>query len=158
MRGYSKMSFTAKSRSMDFSELTQSSPPPPPPPPNKDQEEGQQVKMKNHEEENIINGGVLNEDKFGVVLRRNFSSSSSSSQRIRAPDVLKRAFSMRRSSSVADGYWRIHDTGDQDVVQEEEDDDEQQQQDMKRSSKRKGMKFFKAYGSIPRHDIKTQSR
>ena len=43
--------------------------------------------------------------------------------------VVRRAFSLRKSNSVGDGYWRIHDTGDADgdgdaaVIQEEEEEE-----------------------------------
>ncbi|KAH7681452.1 hypothetical protein IHE45_05G059600 [Dioscorea alata] len=137
MRGYSKMNLTSKSSFMDLSEF------------NKSKEEDQNSKME------------MKDNKNEVVLRRNMSCSSSSSssssfQRIRrGPDVLKRAFSMRRSSSVADGYCRIHDTTeydeyDDDDLQDDEHEQQQQQQqkDVKRSSKKKGTKFFKACKSL----------
>ncbi|XP_058075871.1 uncharacterized protein LOC131224535 [Magnolia sinica] len=49
--------------------------------------------------------------RFGVILRRNYSVSSyssTSSQKFGRPSV-RRAFSMRKSSSVSEGYCRIHD-------------------------------------------------
>lgn len=121
MSGYSKMStdLTSKSRSVDLSDLT-FSPPHPHENPDPTSIMGQQHRAQDHlpwlkQEEG--EGG----ESFGVILNR---SCSSASQRFRGGErshgsrstslqsVVKRAFSMRKSSSVAEGYWRIHDTGD----------------------------------------------
>lgn len=44
---------------------------------------------------------------------------------------------MRRSSSVREGYWRIHDTGDEDGGADLMDEEEEQQQQMRYSRKKK---------------------
>ncbi|XP_042467681.1 uncharacterized protein LOC122050879 [Zingiber officinale] len=87
------------------------------------------------------------EEKNGrVALRRSFSSSSrrfvggDSSATLQA--AVKRAFSMRRSSSVREGYSRIHDeTGEE---EEEEGDggftEQQQRQGSNHSEQRKKKK------------------
>ncbi|ONK55564.1 uncharacterized protein A4U43_UnF1620 [Asparagus officinalis] len=106
---------------MDFSNLNFSPsqedpyPPPPPPPPPKPLEEEEEQQEKQGE-------------RFGVVLSRNCSSSSQrfkgSSNASTLQGVARRAFSMRKSSSVGDGYWRIHDEdgdhGHGEVIHEEE--------------------------------------
>ncbi|KAJ0972850.1 hypothetical protein J5N97_020809 [Dioscorea zingiberensis] len=118
-------------KSMDFSELIH------------ENNFNQLGHLKIMEEENVVIG-----EQFGEMLRRNRSSAS---QRFKASekssstslhDMVRRAFSMRRPSSVAESYWRIHDTGDEAVVHGE--DEEQQQQEGTRCSKRKGKKLFKA--------------
>ncbi|RDX97604.1 hypothetical protein CR513_19599, partial [Mucuna pruriens] len=48
-------------------------------------------------------------ERFGVILGRSVSLSSSSST---SSSSLKRAFSMRRSSSVTERYSRIHEEED----------------------------------------------
>ncbi|OVA03651.1 hypothetical protein BVC80_8469g3 [Macleaya cordata] len=59
-------------------------------------------------------------ERFGVILTRNCSVSSTPSQKYRADQkqnkalqaAVVRAFSMRRSASVSEGYSRIHDQSD----------------------------------------------
>ncbi|WOK96536.1 hypothetical protein Cni_G05243 [Canna indica] len=67
----------------------------------------------------------IGRERFGVILSR---SCSSASRRFRANNgsrakseasttlqaAVRRAFSMKKSSSVREGYWRIHGTGDED--------------------------------------------
>lgn len=131
MNGYSKINASTtikstRSRSIDFSDLSFSPPPPPPPPPKPNQNPNphpiskpqQPHYSKTHEslpdQEQEDEVGEV----FGVILSRNCSVSSSSSQRFRAENpsnlqsAVRRAFSMRRSSSVSEGYCRIHDQSD----------------------------------------------
>ena len=142
MNGYSKMivrrrsAAPPKSRSMDLTGLSfcplqaQRDPDPPP-------SETHHSPIEEDQEE----AG----ERFGVIPSRNCSSAS---QRFRETEnekingstlhaAVRRAFSMRKSKSVGDGYWRIHDTGDADeVIQEEEEE-------MPARIKKRG-KFFRA--------------
>ncbi|KAH7670725.1 hypothetical protein IHE45_10G046800 [Dioscorea alata] len=141
MSSYSKMTmkpnnttnFTSpKPKSMDLSELIHE---------NNFNQHGQ---LKIMEEEDG--------EQFGDILRRNRSSVSqrfrSSEKGTSLQDVVKRAFSMRRPSSVAECYWRFHDIGDGLMVHED-DEEQQQQQETKSCSKRKGgRRFFKACKSF----------
>lgn len=58
------------------------------------------------------------EDVFGMVLHRSYSVSTSCSKRFKSENpsslqsTLRRAFSMKRSSSVSERYCRIHDQSD----------------------------------------------
>ncbi|WOL17902.1 hypothetical protein Cni_G26695 [Canna indica] len=86
-------------------------------------------------------------ERFGVTLSR---SSSSASQRFASGSTalqaaVKRAFSMRKSSSVREGYWRIHDsTGDEDGDEGVVDEEHQHQQQVRYSSKKKKGKLIRA--------------
>jgi len=111
MNAYSKIggssSSTHKSRSIDFSDFF-SFPQTPKPVRRK------AVPPTKHEEESAHNGcppqsESKKEDegeRFGVILGRSCSVSSSSSG---FQATMKRAFSIRRSSSVSERYCRIHD-------------------------------------------------
>ncbi|XP_027339281.1 uncharacterized protein LOC113853039 [Abrus precatorius] len=107
MNGYSKISSgtTHKSRSMDFSDSV-SFPQTPKasrntaPSTAKPEEPNEQVKKSERELEEGGNG-----ERFGVILGRSGSVSSASGFQA----TMKRAFSMRRSSSVSERYCRIHD-------------------------------------------------
>ncbi|KAL5993316.1 hypothetical protein ACLOJK_014240 [Asimina triloba] len=129
MNRYSKIraSERRQSRSVDFSDLALSPPPKIPRPqisqiPNKMGESLPEEKQRGEEEE----GGMAEEDageRFGAILSRScsVSSTTSASQRFggeKNPQqqsygvqtwALKKAFSLRRSSSVSEGYCRIHD-------------------------------------------------
>lgn len=146
--------FTSKSRSMDLSNLSFSPPHQP--------QNGKTLDQLSLEEEEEEEG-----ERFGVILSRNCSSSAS--QRFREnttssnnnnnsignegikksngstkfEGIVRRAFSMRKSSSVGDGYWRIHDDVDVDgdVIQEEEEVGEEEK-------KKKRGKFFRACKSL----------
>lgn len=80
---------------------------------------------------------------------------SSASHRFRANDsssaapqaAMRRTFSMRKSSSVRERYWRIHDTADEDGGDKDFNDEEQQQQ-QKCSKKEKKGKFLRAWKKL----------
>ncbi|OIW13600.1 hypothetical protein TanjilG_07942 [Lupinus angustifolius] len=88
MNGYSKISTKTnhKTRSIDFSDLYSF--------PNL----REHVKREKQENDEV---GFSKGERFGVILGRSGSVSSSAS--------VKKAFSMRRSSSVSESYCRIHD-------------------------------------------------
>ncbi|KAF8404314.1 hypothetical protein HHK36_009197 [Tetracentron sinense] len=130
MNGYSKIKYvsTTKSRSIDFSDLFS---PPHTPKPISSQSPNLTYKTQENKEINNINTKNTNTndffteqenedgvgERFGVILSRNCSVSSTSSNRIKAEkqnpatlqSAVRRAFSMRRSSSISEGYCRIHD-------------------------------------------------
>ena len=110
MNGYPKMKFlrcrSTKSRSMDFADLLSF-----PQTPKNTQNPTSKTPYANKpttahdsvsdpDDEDGIKGG-----SFGGVLRRNSSVTSAASLQ----SAVKRAFSMRRSSSVSERYCRIHD-------------------------------------------------
>ncbi|KAI4337636.1 hypothetical protein L6164_016024 [Bauhinia variegata] len=113
MNGYTKIGNIHKSRSTDFSDV-----PPFPetpkssrkhvPSPTTKPEEPVQLKKSNTEKNSSPERVDEDEkgERFGVILGRSGSVSSASS---RFQATMKRAFSMRRSSSVSDRYSRIHD-------------------------------------------------
>nr|DAD36429.1 TPA_asm: hypothetical protein HUJ06_007070 [Nelumbo nucifera] len=87
---------------------------------------------------------------FGVILRKSSSVSSTSSQRFwtekqntALQSAVKRAFFMRRSSSVAEGYSRIHDQCNP-ISSPIDDDDDNDQTTMQTRSKKKRSKLLKA--------------
>ncbi|CAL9093694.1 unnamed protein product [Musa textilis] len=133
MGGYSRMGVIAGS--MELSDPTFSPPP----------KEAADVKPLDHfswpqQEEEEEEGG----QRFGVILSRTCSSASQrfSNGSTSLQSAVMRAFSMRRSSSVREGYWRIHDTGDEDGgadLMEEE-----QQMRYSRKKKKKKGKFLSA--------------
>ncbi|KAE9599373.1 hypothetical protein Lal_00043987 [Lupinus albus] len=92
MNGYSKISTKSshKPRSVDFSDFYSFSPP-------------------LHEEHVVKREKQENDEGFsnGVILGRSGSVSSSASASVHG--TVKKAFSMRRSSSVSESYCRIHD-------------------------------------------------
>ncbi|GMN26823.1 hypothetical protein TIFTF001_001435 [Ficus carica] len=99
-------------------------------------EELGQKKFADHHK--AVFGSDSNNDKensAAAVLRRNSSVSSMS--------AVKRVFSMRRCSSVSEGYSRIHD---QSVTLASPVDDEEEEDDKTRSAKKKhrGGKILKA--------------
>ncbi|KAJ8460927.1 hypothetical protein OPV22_033853 [Ensete ventricosum] len=136
--GVSSNSTITKSSSMDFSDPTALCPPRkegPEPPEQRVQQKGADPKPHDHFSWQQQECGK----RFGEILSRTCSSSS---QRFRAEVIrgsssttlqagIRRAFSMRKSSSAREGYWRIHDTGDGDQLMEE-------QQQQTRRSKKKG--------------------
>ena len=124
MNGYSKISAgTAhKSRSIDFSDFfsfpqtpkpssrkiastthTATAIPEEEPEPNNLQVKKTKTHNSSREAEREDEGG--NGERFGVILGRSGSVSSASGFQA----TVKRAFSMRRSSSVSERYCRIHD-------------------------------------------------
>nr|AFK43595.1 unknown [Lotus japonicus] len=127
MKGYSKISTTSgathKSRSIDFSDLLSSFPQTPKArTKTKSTSTAHTAKLPEDEEQpnyiyaNTREGEAEGTDKtsrdengerFGVILGRSGSISSATSTGFQA--TMKRAFSMRRSSSVSDKYCRIHD-------------------------------------------------
>lgn len=139
MNGYSKMKAidTQKSRSMDFSdalsfsqtEKTNSDPTSKP-------HEGSQIKESNAEKEDGDGG---NGEKFGAVLNRSCSVSSTSGFH----SAVKRAFSVKGSSSVSERYCRIYD---QSVTLASPIDDDDDGGATRRSVKKKhkGGKILKA--------------
>ncbi|XP_052193659.1 uncharacterized protein LOC127802047 isoform X2 [Diospyros lotus] len=127
MYGYSKIKLirSTKSRSLDFEDLLSL---PTIPKPTGDQtipnttsftlEETKQIKTTDYAKNTNTHESLseLEEDeggrgeRFGDVLRRNFSVSSAASHRKESlQSAVKKAFSMRRSSSVSERYCRIHD-------------------------------------------------
>lgn len=140
---------TAKSRSMEFSDPTFFSTPPKEAPEPQQKEAADVNKPVDHfswlqqEEEE---GG----QRFGVILSRTCSSASQrfSNGSTGLQSAVMRAFSMRRSSSVREGYWRIHDTGDEDggadLMEEEEHQQQQQQMRYSRKKKKNKGKFLRA--------------
>ncbi|KAI8021271.1 hypothetical protein LOK49_LG03G03214 [Camellia lanceoleosa] len=129
MNGYSKIKLvgSTKSRSIDFSDLhfpPQNLKPIEETSPNNTPKIQEPKQMKNTstresppdvEHEEVDENG----ERFGVILRRNFSVSSTASNRSKfdkqgtttrsLQSAVKRAFSIRRSSSVSERYCRIHD-------------------------------------------------
>ncbi|CAI8591616.1 unnamed protein product [Vicia faba] len=109
MNGYSKIGTTTtstsqKSRSIDFSQTPKP------------------IKISNTTLEAINDSEVINEgERFGVILGRSCSVSSSSSCSASGfQATMKRAFSIRKSSSsVSERYCRIHD---QNMVTEASDE------------------------------------
>uniref|UniRef100_A0A1D1Z971 Cytosolic Fe-S cluster assembly factor nar-1 n=1 Tax=Anthurium amnicola TaxID=1678845 RepID=A0A1D1Z971_9ARAE len=106
-----RSNMAAKSRSIDFSDLS-FSPPQTPKYPNTHQERP----LPPPGEEAGAGG-----ERFGVILSRNCSSTSQRFPGARARPAtgtlqaaVRRAFSMKRSSSPADAYRRIHDTAEDD--------------------------------------------
>ncbi|KAI0522813.1 hypothetical protein KFK09_005198 [Dendrobium nobile] len=74
-------------------------------------------------------------------------SRSSASQRFGREDqshvfglqaAVRRAFSMRRTSMIDNGYWRIHDGGDA-FLAEEADEGEKQRQERRKGLRRRGL-------------------
>ena len=167
MNGYSKIvtrkSETHKSRSMDFSDFF-SFPQTPKPsrntaPKMKGEEEANRTKNNKiqnssfstpperediKEVVNNNNGG----ERFGVILGRSISvSSSASSSASYSSGIVKRAFSMRRSSSVnSERYCRIHDQYMALASPIRDDEIEEGTVEIIRSAKNKhrGRKIFKA--------------
>ncbi|KAJ8506767.1 hypothetical protein OPV22_007653 [Ensete ventricosum] len=130
MGGYSRMGVITGSTAPTFF-----SPPPKEAPAETQRKEADDVKPKpldhfswlqQQQEEEEEEGG----QRFGVILSRTCSSASQrfSNGSTSLQSAVIRAFSMRRSSSVREGYWRIHDTGDEDGGA---DFMEEQQQQMK---------------------------
>ncbi|XP_061982593.1 uncharacterized protein LOC133702297 [Populus nigra] len=122
MNGYSKIKIfgTARSRSMDFSDLSLAFPEP-----TKSHTEPQETNKIVGDHDNTKKNmsrtdtttqdslSVLEEDEennvvegFGAKLRRSSSVSSSASA---LQSAVKKAFSVTRSSSVSERYCRIHD-------------------------------------------------
>lgn len=103
MNGYSRISAddttSHKSRSMDFSDVSQT------PPKASCRNSGPskpEVEERKKEDEGDNKG-----ERFGVILGRSASVSCSAASGFQV--AMKRAFSMRRSSSVSERYCRIHD-------------------------------------------------
>ncbi|CAL9098816.1 unnamed protein product [Musa acuminata var. zebrina] len=150
MGGYSRMGVvtgsTAKSRSMEFSDPTFFSPPPKEAPEPQQKEAADVIKPVDHfswlqQQEEEEEGG----QRFGVILSRTCSSASQrfSNGSTGLQSAVMRAFSMRRSSSVREGYWRIHDTGDEDGGADLMEEEEQQMRYSRKKKKKKG-KFLRA--------------
>lgn len=108
MNGYSKIKAinTQKSRSMDFSDVfsfpqTQKAAKKTTSDPKSKGHESSQIKESKTEKED----GDVNGEKFGAVLSSNCSVSSTSGLQ----STVKRAFSVKRSSSVSERYCKIYD-------------------------------------------------
>ncbi|KAJ1385700.1 hypothetical protein SESBI_41443 [Sesbania bispinosa] len=102
MNGYSKInthSAHKSSRSIDFSDFFSF---PQTPKPSTSSRNTAPIAEEPNKTQNSGNG-----ERFGVILGRSGSVSSSASGGFQA--TMKRAFSMRRSSSVSERYCRIHD-------------------------------------------------
>ncbi|RZS05443.1 hypothetical protein BHM03_00035953 [Ensete ventricosum] len=80
---------------------------------------------------------------------------SSASHRLQANDTsstaprvaMRRTFSMRKSSSVRERYWRIHDTADGDGGDDDFNDEDQQQRKNCSKKDKKG-KFLRAWKKL----------
>lgn len=166
MDGYSKIKLvnsSTKSRSIDFSDLQSF------PLEAKNQTEPQAINSETQEPETQIdtnlqklndssenaeaNSRSTNEGRFGMVKlsrNRSVSVSNSASNRFKiekhSTNAVKRAFSMRRSSSVSEKYCRIHD---QTVtvaspLHDDDDDDDMQQTSVKNKKKYSSSRILKA--------------
>ncbi|URD72478.1 hypothetical protein MUK42_10110 [Musa troglodytarum] len=124
---------TTQLSSTDFSDLTFSLEPKEPTP----EEAGVKIHDRLPWQE-----GEEGHQRNGVILGRNCGSAS---QRFRdngttsRQNMVRRAFSMRKPSSAAGGYWRMHDTGDGDG-----EFVEQEQEVEVRSSRKKKGKLLRA--------------
>ncbi|CAL9048664.1 unnamed protein product [Musa banksii] len=134
MNGYSKMGvstgITTKLSSTDLSDLTFSLEPKEPTP----EEAG--VKIQEGEEGHQRNGAILGRNCGSASQRFRDNGTTS------LHNMVRRAFSMRKPSSAAGGYWRMHDTGDGDgefVEQEQEEEEE-----VRSSRKKKKGKLLRA--------------
>ncbi|KAI3408653.1 uncharacterized protein J3R85_020163 [Psidium guajava] len=113
MNSYSKMKAfgTNKSRSVDFSELLPSFPAQTSKPiANAGIEEARPEDSPSSEKDK---DDYSDGERFGVILGRSSSVSAASDgfrfDRQKNAEIVKRVFSMRRSSSVSERYCRIHD-------------------------------------------------
>lgn len=164
MDRYSKIKLansSTKSRSIDFSDLQSF------PLETKNQTELQAIKSKTQEPKiqittnlqklndslsNDENNKTSNEGRFGMMrLSRNRSVSVSNSSLSRfkiekqSTNAVKRAFSMRRSSSVSEKYCRIHDQTVTVASPLHDDDDEDiQQTSLKNKKKYSSTRILKA--------------
>lgn len=149
MNSYSKMKAfrTSKSRSVDFSELLPSFPaqtPKPIPKAGVEEARPEDSSCSEREKDDSSDG-----ERFGAILGRS-SSVSTASNRFRFDGqknarIVKRVFSMRRSSSVSERYCRIHDQSV--TLSSQVDDDEDSVQGMgsaKEKKKKKGVNIFRA--------------
>ncbi|KAF8016058.1 hypothetical protein BT93_H1572 [Corymbia citriodora subsp. variegata] len=149
MNSYSKMKAfgTSKSRSVDFSELLPSFPAQTPKP----------ITRAGVEVARPEDGSCLEKetddysdgDRFGVILGRSSSVSTTSDRfrfdRQKNAGIVKRVFSMRRSSSVSERYCRIHDQSV--TLSSQGDDDEEGSAEgmgSARKKKNRGVNIFKA--------------
>lgn len=162
MNGYTKIRLVSttksKSKSMDFSDVF--SPPhtpkpvptklaPTPASPKQDGNEDTKAIPENGDEEGDGN-------RFGVILSRTCSTSSTVSKRFKADkqstsslqSAVKRAFSMRRSTSVSEGYCRIYDHSDPALCSPIEDDANLSMQTNFRKKKKKGSKILRVCKSL----------
>lgn len=156
MNGYRKMRvsdrFISKSSSIDFSDLTFY------PEPKESHEHPYPTSMAQEGDTDV----EIHDQSFtweevdaarpgsGLALSR---SCSSASRRFRASGktiletMVRKAFTMRRSSSVAGGYWRIHDTdggdGEGEFVEEQ-----QLRSPMKKKKKKKKGNILRACKQI----------
>lgn len=164
MDRYSKIKLansSTKSRSIDFSDLQTF------PLETKSQTEPQDLNFKSQEPKTQINttlqklndsspndetNKTSNEGRFGIMKlsrNRSVSVSNSSSNRFKIEkqsiNVVKRAFSMRRSSSVSEKYCRIHDQTVTVASPLHDDDDEDiQQTSLKNKKKYSSTRILKA--------------
>ncbi|KAF5202985.1 hypothetical protein FRX31_007430 [Thalictrum thalictroides] len=167
MNGYSKIRFvsTAKSKSVDFTDVF-SPPQTPKPITNTDSSPVSQTQTQTQQPtKESKNKGVHdpisrkeNEDdvgkRFGVILSRNCSTSSTASQRFKTDkqntsleSAVMRAFSMRRSTSVSEGYCRIYDQNDPTLCSPTDDDAHLNMQ-RKSKKKRRGNKILRVCKSL----------
>lgn len=148
MNSYSKMKAfgTNKSRSVDFSELLPSFRAQTPKPVAKagvEEARPEDSSCSEKEKDDYSDG-----ERFGVILGRSSSVSTASDRfrfdRQKNAGIVKRVFSMRRSSSVSERYCRIHD---QSVTLSSQVDDEEGSMEGMGSAKKKknrGVNIFKA--------------
>lgn len=140
MNGYSKIgstptTTTQKSRSIDFSDIFSFSQTPKPirntttvvPPTTLEAINDNEV---------IKNEG----ERFGVILGRSSSVSSSSCSASGFQATVKRAFSVRRCSSVSESYCRIHD---QNMVIASDEFVKEDGDDVTKKKKQRGGKILK---------------
>ncbi|WOH14035.1 hypothetical protein DCAR_0933551 [Daucus carota subsp. sativus] len=163
MDGYSKIKLvnsSTKSRSIDFSDLQSF------PLEIKNQTEPQAINSETQEPETQINTNLqklndssenaeansrsTNEGRSGMVKlsrNRSVSVSNSASNRFKiekhSTNAVKRAFSMRRSSSVSEKYCRIHDQT-LTAASPLHDDDDMQQTSVKSTKKYSSSRILKA--------------
>ncbi|XP_058766590.1 uncharacterized protein LOC131640197 [Vicia villosa] len=143
MNGYSKIGSTShKSRSIDFSDFFSFSQTPKPTKISNTLETIKHVEEPN-DNEDIKKREVDEGERFGVILGRSCSVSSSSSSCAASGfhATVKRAFSIKRSSSsVSERYCRIHD---QNMVTEASDELVIIDDAIKKKKKHKGGKILK---------------
>ncbi|KAF9602185.1 hypothetical protein IFM89_025485 [Coptis chinensis] len=166
MNRYAKMRFvkTNKAKSIDFSDLF--SPPQTPKPITSQTQQTTKQASDNgttHTTHDTLSR-MENEDGGGkkrshMILSKNFSTTS---QRFKADNkqtstlqaTVKRAFSMRRSTSVSERYCRIHDQSDHPALgssspthdDDDEDDVNHETMEIKKKKNKKGARSLKSVG------------
>ncbi|KAL5714117.1 hypothetical protein ACHQM5_016122 [Ranunculus cassubicifolius] len=163
MKGYRKIKLlsTTKSQSIDFSDIY--SPPQSPKPITKYDPTPLSPPQKSSQQLQTTNDPApIKEDedgvgkRFGMILSRNFSTNSTASQRFKADkqntniqSAVKRAFSMRRSTSVSEGYCRIYDHSDPTLCSPIDDDNDANfDMQVKIKKKKKGSRILRVCKSL----------